>query len=178
MQQLEERNTCDLIEYARNPRKNDHAVDKIAAAIREFGFRIPVIIKSDNTVIDGHLRLKAAKKLKLKTVPVLVADDLTDAQIKAFRISVNKMADLAEWNDELLALELEDLKELDFDISLTGFDDADINDGDPIDLDMVDEIKEECEIKIICSNYNQQQYAIQKLGAKKIKFEDLEAMLR
>ena len=110
-----------LIEYARNPRKNDHAVDRVAAAIREFGFRVPVIAKSDGTVVDGHLRLKAAKKLGLETVPVMLADDMTDIQIKAFRLSVNKMAEMAEWDNELLALELADLGEMGFDMDLTGF---------------------------------------------------------
>lgn len=112
----------DLIQYARNPRKNDHAVDRIAAAISEFGFKVPIIAKSDGTIVDGHLRLKAAKKLKLETVPVLLADDLTDAQVKAFRLSVNKMAELADWDEELLKIELEELKDIDFDISLAGFD--------------------------------------------------------
>lgn len=112
-----------LIPYARNPRKNDHAVDRIASAIREFGFKVPVIAKSDGTVVDGHLRLKAAQKLGMEAVPVLLADDLSDAQIKAFRLSVNKMAELAEWDDELLHLELDELRELDFDLDLAGFDD-------------------------------------------------------
>ena len=111
-----------LIEYARNPRKNDHAVDRVAAAIREFGFRVPVVAKSDGTVVDGHLRLKAAKKLGLAEVPVVLADDMTDLQIKAFRLSVNKMAELAEWDDELLAIELHELNAADFDMALIGFD--------------------------------------------------------
>lgn len=110
-----------LIEYARNPRKNDHAVDRIAAAIREFGFRVPVVVKSDGTVVDGHLRLKAAKKLGLTEVPVVLADDMTDLQIKAFRLSVNKMAELADWDDELLALEIKELELADFDLDLLGF---------------------------------------------------------
>jgi ParB-like chromosome segregation protein Spo0J len=126
MQKLEEWPIENLIEYDRNPRKNDHAVDRMAAAIREFGFKVPIVAKSDGTVVDGHLRLKAAKKLKLENVPVLLADDLSDAQIKAFRLSVNKMSELAEWDDELLRLELEDLKYLDFDIDLTGFDALDL----------------------------------------------------
>ena len=113
-----------LIEYARNPRKNDHAVDRVAAAIREFGFRVPVVAKSDGTVVDGHLRLKAAKKLGLTEVPVVLADDMTDLQIKAFRLSVNKMAELAEWDDELLAVELGELNAADFDMTLIGFDAA------------------------------------------------------
>lgn len=121
MQQLEEWKVSDLIEYARNPRKNDHAVDKVAAAIREFGFRVPVLAKSDKTVVDGHLRLKAAKKLGLETVPVMLCDDMTDAQIKAFRISVNRVAEFAEWDDEMLRVEFAELEGLGFDLELTGF---------------------------------------------------------
>ena len=127
-----------LIEYARNPRKNDHAVDRVAAAIREFGFRVPVVAKSDGTVVDGHLRLKAAKKLGLTEVPVVLADDMTDLQIKAFRLSVNKIAELAEWDDELLAIELHELNAADFDMALIGFEDAEIEAllaGDVLDAD-------------------------------------------
>jgi len=109
------------IDYARNPRKNDHAVDKVAAAIREFGFRVPIVAKSDGLVVDGHLRLKAAKKLGLAEVPVILADDMTDAQIKAFRLSVNKVAELAEWDIDLLKLEFQDLQADGFDLALTGF---------------------------------------------------------
>jgi hypothetical protein len=116
-----------LIEYARNPRKNDHAVDRVAAAIREFGFRVPIVAKSDGLVVDGHLRLKAAKKLGLAEVPVILADDMTDAQVKAFRLSVNKVAELAEWDDELLALEFDELKEMNFDLQLTSFTDGEIS---------------------------------------------------
>jgi len=117
-----------LIPYARNPRKNDHAVDKIASAIREFGFKVPIIAKSNGDVVDGHLRLKAAQKLGMDTVPVVIADDLTDAQVKAFRLSVNKMAELAEWDDELLHLELDELRDMDFDLELTGFDQKELDD--------------------------------------------------
>jgi len=109
------------IDYARNPRKNDHAVDDMAAAIREFGFRVPIVAKSDGTVVDGHLRLKAAKKLALEEVPVILADDLTEAQIKAFRLSVNKTAEFAEWDMDLLKMEMQDIDALGFDLSLTGF---------------------------------------------------------
>jgi DNA modification methylase len=110
------------IDYARNPRKNDHVVDKVAAAIKEFGFRVPIVAKSDGLVVDGHLRLKAAKKLGLTEVPVILADDMTDAQIKAFRLSVNKVAEFAEWDDELLKIEMGDLDSAGFDLTLTGFD--------------------------------------------------------
>jgi hypothetical protein len=122
MQQLEEWPIDRLIDYARNPRKNDHAVDTVAGAIREFGFKVPIVAKSDGTVVDGHLRLKAAKKLKLETVPVLLADDLTDAQVRAFRLSVNKLAELAEWDSEMLANELSDLHADEFDLGVLGFD--------------------------------------------------------
>jgi DNA modification methylase len=127
MQQLEYWPIQRLIEYARNPRKNDHAVDAVSAAIREFGFRVPIVAKSDGTVIDGHLRLKAAKKLGLETVPVLLGDDMTETQIKAFRLSVNKLAELAGWDEELLKLELTDLQDADFDLGLMGFSDDELD---------------------------------------------------
>jgi DNA modification methylase len=111
-----------LIPYARNPRKNGAAVDRMCAAIREFGFRIPVVARSDGTVIDGHLRLKAAQRLGLADVPVALADDLSEAQIKAFRLLANRSAAWAEWDEDLLALELQDLQSLGYDLALTGFD--------------------------------------------------------
>jgi DNA modification methylase len=115
--------TESLIDYAKNPRKNDHAIDRMAAAIKEFGFRVPILAKSDKLVVDGHLRLKAAKKLSLKEVPVMLADDMSDTQIKAFRLSVNRVAEIAEWDLDLLKLELMDLNLEGFDLSLIGFDD-------------------------------------------------------
>ena len=127
-----------LIDYARNPRRNDHAVDRVAAAIREFGFRVPIVAKSDGLVVDGHLRLKAARKLGLAEVPVVLADDLTDAQVKAFRISVNRMAELAEWDSELLALELGELGELGFDLDLTGFGEDEIKALESPQVDAID----------------------------------------
>jgi len=123
MQNIEQWSIDKLIGYANNPRKNDHAVDRIAEAIHKFGFRVPVIAKSDGTVIDGHLRLKAAHKLGLTKIPVITADDMTDADIKGFRISVNRMAEIADWDIDLLKIEVEGLQELDFDIDLLGFDD-------------------------------------------------------
>ena len=114
--------TSRLTPYARNPRKNDHVVDQMAAAITEFGFRIPIIARSTGEVVDGHLRLKAALRLGLETVPVILADDLTPAQIKAFRILANRSATWADWDEDLLRLELEELKLDDFDLALTGFD--------------------------------------------------------
>ena len=115
-----------LIPYGRNPRKNDHVIEQMAGAIQEFGFRIPIIAKSTGEVVDGHLRLKAALHLGLETVPVVLADDLTPMQIKAFRILANRSATWAEWDEDLLRLELEELQLDDFDLALTGFDDDEI----------------------------------------------------
>lgn len=115
-----------LIPYARNPRKNDAQVDRMASAIKEFGFRIPIVAKSDGSVVDGHLRLKAAHKFGLHEVPVALADELTEAQVKAFRILANKSANWAEWDEELLVLEMEELKALDFDLEMTGFEPEEI----------------------------------------------------
>ena len=114
--------TSRLIPYARNPRKNDHAVEQMASAIRDFGFRIPIIAKSTGEICDGHLRYKAALRLGLEKVPVILADDLTETQIKAFRILANRSATWADWDEDLLRLELEELKLDDFDLALTGFD--------------------------------------------------------
>ena len=108
--------------YENNPRINDHAVKQAAAAIEAFGFRVPVIAKSDGEVTDGHLRLKAAEVLGMKEVPTVLSDDMTEAQIKGFRISVNKIADLATWDTDLLKLELESLHDIDFDLDVIGFD--------------------------------------------------------
>lgn len=119
---LEHWPTSRLIPYARNPRKNDHAVEQMASAISEFGFRIPIIAKSTGEICDGHLRYKAALHLGLEQVPVILADDLTETQLKAFRILVNRSATWADWDEDLLRLELEELKLDDFDLALTGFD--------------------------------------------------------
>jgi len=107
-----------LIPYCRNPRKNDDAVPKMAGLIKEFGFKVPIVARSDGEVVDGHLRLKAAQFLHMETVPVVLADDWTPAQVKAFRLAVNKSAEWAEWDEELFALEIEDLKLEDFDLEL------------------------------------------------------------
>ncbi len=119
---LEHWPTSRLIPYARNPRKNDHAVEQMASAISEFGFRLPIVAKSTGEICDGHLRYKAALRLGLEQVPVILADDLTETQLKAFRILVNRSATWADWDEDLLRLELEELKLDDFDLALTGFD--------------------------------------------------------
>src|SRR6266478_3538079 len=105
-----------------SPRRNDAAVDRMCASVREFGFKIPCLVRSDGQVIDGHLRLKAARKLGITDIPVILCDEWTPAQVKAFRLMVNRSATWADWDDELLALELEDLKTSNLDLALTGFD--------------------------------------------------------
>jgi DNA modification methylase len=129
-----------LVDYARNPRKNNAAVDRMCGSIREFGFKIPCLVRSDGEVIDGHLRLKAARKLGITEIPVILCDEWTPAQVKAFRLLVNRSAMWADWDEELLALELLDLKTSDYDLSLTGFDSKEIDDfllGDTPDEDAV-----------------------------------------
>jgi ParB-like nuclease domain len=116
-----------LVLYARNPRKNDAVVDRMCSSIREFGFKIPVLARSDGEVVDGHLRIKAARKLRITEVPVILCDEWTPAQVKAFRLMVNRSVTWASWDDELLALELQELNEADFDLSLTGFDPGEID---------------------------------------------------
>ena len=113
--------TDKLIPYINNPRINGNAVDAVAGSIAEFGFRNPIIIDKDNVIIAGHTRLLAAKKLGLTEVPVVRADDLTEAQVKAYRIADNKTAEFAEWDTEMLALELEEIGDL-----FTGFSDEEL----------------------------------------------------
>lgn len=126
--QLQEWPITRLQPYIRNPRRNDHAVAQMAAAIVEFGFRIPIVALSTGEVVDGHLRLKAAQHLGLETVPVVLADELMPAQIKAFRILANRSAAWAEWDEKLLSDEFADLLEAGFDLALTGFSDEEIDD--------------------------------------------------
>ena len=122
-----------FIPYARNPRKNDAVVDRMCSSIREFGFKCPVLARSDGTVVDGHLRLKAAKKLgswpggDTTKIPVLLCDEWSEAQVKAFRLMVNRSVTWADFDEELLALELQELSEAEFDLSLTGFDPHEID---------------------------------------------------
>ena len=116
---IEYKDINELIPYINNPRINDGAVDKVASSIKNFGFKNPIIIDKENVIIAGHTRLKAAKKLGLKEVPVIRVEDLTENQIKAFRIADNKTAEFADWDIELLNIELESIGEM-----FTGFDEV------------------------------------------------------
>ena len=115
------RNIDDITPYESNPRVNDQAVDAVAASLAEFGFRQPIVVDGDGVIIVGHTRWKAAKKLGLAKVPVHVATDLSPEQIKAYRIADNQTATLAEWDFDLLPIELKDLQGADYDLSLLGF---------------------------------------------------------
>ncbi|WP_112445309.1 DNA modification methylase [Streptococcus sp. 596553] len=111
--------------YENNPRNNEQAVEAVANSIKEFGFKVPIVATIDGEIVNGHTRFKAAKFLKLKTVPVLIADDLTEEQIKAFRLADNKTGELADWDVELLYSELDELTG--FDMTLFGFEDIDFS---------------------------------------------------
>lgn len=110
---------AEIKPYKKNPRKNDHAVDAVAASIKEFGFLVPMVIDKNNEIVCGHTRYKAAKSLGMKEVPCVIAEELSPKQIKAFRLADNKVSELAEWDFDLLADELNGL--LDFDMNQFGF---------------------------------------------------------
>lgn len=109
----------ELLPYVNNPRKNDKAVEYVANSIKEFGFKVPIVVDEKNEVIAGHTRLKASKKLGIEEVPVIVAGDLSEEQVRAFRLADNKVSELAEWDTELLDIEIE---EINFNLELFGFD--------------------------------------------------------
>ena len=127
----------ELIPYINNPRNTENAVDKVASSISEFGFKNPIFVDKNNIVVNGHTRLLASKKLGLKEVPVIVIDDLTDTQIKAFRIADNKVAEYSKWDYDLLNIELEQLEELDFSMSDFG-----ISTFEPIEFEIDEDIEE------------------------------------
>jgi len=119
----------ELIPYTKNPRKNDAAVERIANLIKEYGFKKPILVdekNNKNEIIAGHTRLKAALLLGIEKVPVIFADDLSQEQVKAFRIADNKSGEWAEWDFNLLAQEINDLNEGGWELSLTGFNEIEI----------------------------------------------------
>jgi len=137
--------------YEKNPRRNDKAVQAVAESIREFGFRQPIVVDSDGVIVVGHTRYKAALKLGLKTVPVHVAADLTPPQARAYRLADNRTAENAEWDVDLLPIELGELRDEGFDLKLAGFSDkelaeylrefdTDLEDGDA-DADAADTVR-------------------------------------
>lgn len=129
-----------LREYDNNPRNNDGAVDAVAASIREFGFKVPVIVDGDNVIVAGHTRVKAARKLGMSAVPCIIADDLTPEQIKAFRLADNKVGELAGWEIEKLGKEL---SEIDMDMSVFGFDAVEFEEFSEVCEDEIPDVDEE-----------------------------------
>ena len=127
---IQYRKVSELIPYAKNPRKNKEAVAYVANSIKEFGFKNPIIIDKNDEIIAGHTRLLAAKQLKMEEVPCILADDLTEEQVKAFRLADNKTAEFAEWDDELLGKELEDI--FNIDMEAFGFFSEEAEDGNAI----------------------------------------------
>lgn len=126
-----EKKVSDLVPYENNPRNNEKAVEGVAASIQKFGFRVPLVVDKENVVVAGHTRLLAAQKLGLKKVPCVVAEDLTDEQIKAYRLADNKVAEASSWDWPKLEQELTELEALDIDMSEFGFeipDDVDMDD--------------------------------------------------
>ena len=117
-----------IIPYEKNPRKNDFSVDKVVESIKQFGFKVPLVVDKNNVIVTGHTRFKAAKKLGYKEVPCIMADDLTDEQIKAYRLADNKVSESSEWDYNLLSEELEDI--IDIDMTDFGFEIPNLNDDD------------------------------------------------
>ena len=129
MMQVHEIGLSYLIEYENNPRNNDSAVEAVAESIKQFGFKVPIIVDNDYVIVAGHTRLKAARLLGLDKVPCIVADDLTPEQIKAFRLADNKVGELAGWDFAKLEEELSEISDQ-FDMSTFGFEMPDFEEGE------------------------------------------------
>lgn len=142
------KNVEEIIPYENNPRNNEEAIEYVANSIKEFGFKVPIIIDKDNVVVAGHTRLLACESLGIEKVPVIVADDLTEEQIKAFRIADNKVGEKAGWDLDKLKLELEDL---DFDMTDFGFGDFELSmliddiEPEPFDDDIINDYSDQSE---------------------------------
>lgn len=134
------KNIDELIPYENNPRLNDEAVEYVKNSIKEFGFKVPIVIDKDNVIIAGHTRIKASKELGIKDIPCIIADDLTEEQVKAFRLADNKVSEKSMWDYTKLDEELDSI--LDIDMSIFDFD---INNANDINLDDFFEEKEEKE---------------------------------
>ena len=142
----------ELKPYDRNPRINDGAVPAVAASIQEYGFKVPIVIDKDGTIIAGHTRFKAAKKLKMNEVPCLVADDLTPEQVKQFRLVDNRVGEISNWDFALLDQEL---AEIDIDMSDFGFEENDQKEKEQKDLS--EEIKTRFKVEVECLSENDQE---------------------
>lgn len=156
VEKIEHIETDKLIPYARNPRKHsEEQISQVMGSIKEFGFVNPVLIKDDQTIIAGHCRIIASQRLGLEKVPCIRLSHLTPTQAKAFVLADNQLALNSTWDDDLLKLELEDLKLDEFDLDLLGFDLTSLNDNWDSDIEAIDKIDENLDgitavIKISC----------------------------
>lgn len=147
--QIIEKKIDEIIPYINNPRNNDAAVETVAASIKEFGFKQPIVIDKDGVIVAGHTRHKAAKRLGLATVPCIMADDLTEQQIKAYRLADNKVAELATWDAELLTIELDAITELDMvEFGFESFGDDDTEQKKDIEEDEIPNVPDEPTAKL------------------------------
>ena len=140
----------ELVPYENNPRNNDGAVDAVANSIKEFGFKVPVVIDAENNVVAGHTRIKACKKLGIEEVPCIVAGDLDEEQVKAFRLADNKVGELATWDLDKLNIELDELKGIGIDMSSYGFLETEDVNLDDFFTDAPQEEKEEKKQTVKC----------------------------
>lgn len=150
------KNTNEIIPYENNPRNNNKAIKHVTNSIKKFGFKNPIIIDKNNVIVCGHTRLLSAIELGLEEVPCIIADDLTEKQIKAYRLADNKTGEIAEWDIELLSLELDELK-LDFDMQDFGFDmfqDSEISEEskESVPEDLSDKVKSTFEVIVTCAD--------------------------
>lgn len=155
--EFEEWEINKIIPYENNPRKNKDAVEKTAMSIEQYGWQQPIVVDRNGVVIVGHTRLKAAKKLKLKTCPVITATKLTEAQVKAYRIADNKTGEIATWDENLLELEIKELVDMDFDVELTGFeiDDFSLDLKKREDVEKIEYNDSNCELPIVPDFFEQ-----------------------
>jgi len=175
---IEYKKTDDLIPYVNNSRTHsEEQVAQIAASIKEFGWTNPILLDGDFGVIAGHGRLLAARKLGEKEVPTIELSGLTDIQRKAYIIADNQLALKAGWNGEMLGIEIADLKDFGFDISLMGFDENElellINNFDADEIDEIEEVNESVNFIVKCENISEKEQIKERLGitSEKINFK-------
>jgi ParB-like chromosome segregation protein Spo0J len=144
-----EKKISEIHPYENNPRNNDSAVPFVMNSIQEFGFKVPIVIDTEGTIVCGHTRYKAAKKLKMATVPCILADDLNEDQIKAFRLADNRVGEFSEWNMEKLEVEMSELEQMDIDMTLFGFG-YDVNYGEEEEEEDADDVEDEPQEVLRC----------------------------
>lgn len=157
----------ELQEYGNNPRNNDGAVAAVAASIKEFGFKVPIVIDAAGVIIAGHTRAKAAAQLGLATVPCIVADDLSAEQIKAFRLADNKVSELASWDFGKLDAEMAQLQEMGFDMAAFGFESDDSESDTPKEReDLSDKVNAIYEVIVECNDEFEQEEIFTRLSGE------------